>query len=209
MVVEALDAGGSQTQSDRLSAWLKRERFNVLELHFPHEDRATGRMIYDKYLLNHNKRPFSRREQALLYIQDFYSRAEDIIGHLRGKRSVVVSDRFCTSTMVYQTAGLSGAARRAMAEWIDWLCWQGTPVLPRPDVVVFIDTPVEVVLRRLADKKKDHHERRAKLIQFRNSYLRVAREQGWVVVSGVDEDGREKSRAALGREISDLVRGYL
>ena len=72
IVIETLDAGGSQTQTDRLARRLEKEGYQPHQYHFPQEDRATGRLIYDKFLLP--KKRFSKREQALLYIQDFFSK---------------------------------------------------------------------------------------------------------------------------------------
>lgn len=208
VVIEALDAGGSQTQTDLLAAHLEREGVKTLKLHFPHEKRATGRLIYDKFLLHKNKRPFTRREQALLYIADFFSRAEDISRVVEGKaqEKAVVSDRFYTSTLAYQTIGLSGKKRQEMLEWITWLCEQDTPALPKPDVHIFLDTPVAVSLKRLKGKKKDYFETKTKLTAIRNSYLRIARDRQWDVFDSVNADGNEISRSMLHREIWDTVK---
>ena len=200
IVIEALDAGGSQTQANLLSERLEQAGNNVLQLHFPQEDRATGRLIYDKFLLYQNKKPFTAREQVLLFVQDFFSRSEDIITAINAG-SVVVSDRFYTSTMAYQTIGLAGAARRKMIDWITWLCVQGKPALPKPTRVIFLDTPVEVSLKRLKGKKKDFHENRAMLTKFRDSYIKLARAQKWVVVQSVDKAGVERTREDMHQEI--------
>jgi dTMP kinase len=207
IVIEALDAGGSQTQTNLLVRRFKKEKYNVLPLHFPHEDRDTGRFIYNKFLLNHNKHPFSKREQSLIYIQDFYSRNEDIAAVLKQKRGrhAVVSDRYCTSTFAYQTAGLTGSAYQRMYSWIEWLCYGDTPTLHTPDLVIFIDTPVDIALNRLANKTKDYHENKQKLTKFRNSYLRVAETQKWYVTSGVTPEGKERTRPDLAREIWQAV----
>src|SRR3989344_9392863 len=90
IVLEALDAGGSQTQTDLLCARLKKEGYIPHQYHFPQEDRATGRIIYHKFLLykkaspparggagGGGRIPVSKREQALLYIQDFFSKQEE------------------------------------------------------------------------------------------------------------------------------------
>ena len=202
IVVEALDAGGSQTQTNLLGMRLKKAGYNVLQLHFPHEDRATGRLIYDKFLLHKSAKKFSRREQALLYIQDFYSRHEDIRRHQAARgRNIVVSDRFYTSTLAYQTIGLSGKARAAMLAWLNWLIAEGTPALPRPDLVIFLDTPVEVSLARLKEKKKDWFETKAKLASIRRSYLMLAKEQRWHIINSMDEQGTQRSREDLHAEV--------
>jgi len=206
IVIEALDAGGSQTQTDYLVRHLKREGYQPLPLHFPQEDRATGRLIYDKFLLHKNQQPFSRREQALLYIQDFFSRSEDIAKvKASHDKQIAVSDRYCTSTFAYQTINLSKSPRQKMLDWLDWLTYQSTPRLPKPDLVIFLDTPVEVSLRRLSNKKRDYFETRAKLNAIRNSYLKVADEQNWIVLNSVDEEGRERTRQDLHKEIWEIV----
>ena len=202
-VLEALDAGGSQTQTDLLSERFKKEGYTVSQFHFPQEDQATGRLIYDKFLLTKNKPGFSRREQALLYIQDFFSRADDLkrLVNDTAAKSVIISDRFCTSTMAYQTIGLTGKKRRDFLKWVDYLCYQATPVLPKPTAVIFLDTPVDVSLRRLKGKKKDYHENKTKLTAFHRSYTKLAKEQKWLIFSSVDEQGRERTREAIHDEI--------
>ncbi|MEX1997872.1 MAG: hypothetical protein WEA04_04335 [Candidatus Andersenbacteria bacterium] len=211
IVIEALDAGGSQTQTDWLVRRLQQEKYQPLSLHFPQEDRATGRLIYDKFLLHKNKKPFSRREQALLYIQDFFSRAEDITAHTSEKsgRQLVVSDRFCTSAFAYQTMGLRGQEWQEMYDWIWWLCFTGQPTLPQPDLVLFLDTPVAVSLRRLKEKNKDFFETKEKLTAIRAAYLKVAAVQGWITIAGVDGQGQERTREDLHEEVWQYVKPRL
>lgn len=206
IVIEALDAGGSQTQSDLLAARVRAAGRAVLQLHFPQEDRATGRLIYEKFLLKKNEKPFTRREQALLYVQDFYSRAEDIEKALAASPpQVVVSDRYCTSTVAYQTIGLEGPERVAMLEWLTWLCYEGKPTLPKPGLVLFLDTPVEVSLRRLTKKKKDYFETQEKLTAIRESYRAIAQKQKWQVVQSVDTEGKERTREDVHQQIWQRV----
>jgi dTMP kinase len=210
IVIEALDAGGSQTQTDLLGKKLEQEGYVVSQYHFPQEDKATGRLIYDKFLLYKNKFPFSKREQALLYISDFFSKSEELHGVVSAKeKSVLLSDRFATSTVAYQTIGLTGEKRKAMIDWIMWLCFKGKPALPKPNIIVFLDTPVAVSLERLAKKKKDFFETKEKLTAIRNSYLNIAKEQKWMIFDSIDEDGKQKTREALHEEIWERVQKKL
>ena len=205
IVLEALDAGGSQTQTDLLVKRLKKEGYKPSQYHFPQEDRATGRIVYDKFLLYKNKFPFSKREQALLYIQDFYSKQEELLS----RKGIVVSDRFATSTMAYQTIGLKPKERKQMLDWITWLCYKGKPALPKPDIVLFLDTPVEISLQRLKGKKKDFFETKEKLIAIRDSYLKLAKEQKWKIFQSVDKKGNQRTREELHEEIWQKVEGVL
>lgn len=210
IVLEALDAGGSQTQTDLLVKRLKKEGYKPHQYHFPQEDRATGRIIYDKFLLYKNKLPFSKREQALLYIQDFFSKNEELIDVIHGKKNhLVVSDRFATSTMAYQTIGLPPKERRQMLDWITWLCYKGKPALSKPNIVLFLDTPVEISLKRLKVKKKDFFETKEKLTAIRDSYLKLAKEQKWKIFQSVDAKGNQRTREELHEEIWTVVKKHL
>ena len=206
IVIEALDAGGSQTQTNRLAERLDQSNYKVLKLHFPQEDQPTGRFVYDKFLLSHNKPKFTRREQALIYIQDFYSQAKTISAHLsQSTRSVVVSDRFYTSTIAYQTIGLAGSPRAVMLAWIKYLTEEGTDHLPQPDLVVFLDTPVDISLHHLKNKTKDFFENKQKLTAIRNSYLRQAKEEKWLVINSVNDRGEQRSIDDIHEEIWQIV----
>lgn len=202
IVIEALDAGGSQTQTDRLAKKLKKERYRVHQYHFPQEDTTSGRLVYDKYLFSNNEYEFTKREQALLYIQDFFSRVDEMhaIQAKPGKR-VILSDRYYTSTLAYQTAGLTGARRQRTLEWIRDICLKEQPKLLKPDLVILLDTPVEISLKHLANKKKDYHENSQQLTSFRNSYLRLAGEEKWTIINSVNDRGAQRSIQNIHQEI--------
>lgn len=206
IVIESLDAGGGSTQTALLVKHLRRVHRNCLQLHFPQVDRATGRLIYDKFLKPKNKLGFSRREQALLYIQDFFSGAEAIERHLaQSKPAAVVTDRFYTSTMAYQTIGLTGAPRKTMLKWITDICRIGKPALFRPDLVFLLDLPVEISLQHLKNRKQDFFENKRKLTAIRASYLRLAKEQKWIVINSVDNEGQQRSKQDIHQEIWSYV----
>ncbi|MEK7556455.1 MAG: hypothetical protein AAB538_00575 [Patescibacteria group bacterium] len=210
IVIEALDAGGSQTQTNALVKHLKREGYKPLQLHFPQEDRPTGQFIYGKFLNTHNQPNLSHREQALIYMQDFFSRQPDITAALRGPReSLIVSDRFYTSALAYQTKGLTGKARREMLDWITFLARGATPKLPEPDLVILLDTPPEVSLHHLRNEPKNYHESMSKLKAIRKSYLTLAREQKWAVVSSMTSQGKQRGVQDIHQEIWQRVEPIL
>lgn len=209
IVIEALDAGGSQTQTNELVKHVKREGYTPLQLHFPQEDRPTGEFIYGKFLNTHNAPKLSRREQALIYIQDFFSRVDDIEAAREGsKKSIVVSDRFYTSTMAYQTMNLSGKARGEMLDWIKFLCFGSTPKLPKPDLVILLDTPPQVSLHHLRNQPKNYHENLPKLKAIRRSYLTLAREQKWVVINSMAA-GKQRPIKDIHKEVWQHVQPLL
>lgn len=210
IVIESIDGGGGSTQTMRLAEAAQQRGLKVHQYHFPQEDAPTGRVIYNKFLNNTNKFSLTRREQALLYIQDFYSQADEM-SRIRaaGSENLIVADRYYTSTLAYQTINLTGQQRQRQIKWIKELCEKGTPRLLKPDLVLFLDTPIIISLQRLKKGARDYHENKQKLTQFRNSYLRIAQEEQWYTINSVDETGKQRSIDDLQREIWSVIQKKL
>lgn len=210
IVIESNDAGGGSTQTALLSKALKRRGYAVLSHHFPQHDQPTGQVVYEKFLKTKNAPGLNRREQALLYIQDFFSGAPVIQQHLaQSKKAAVVSDRFYGSTLAYQTIGLTGKKRRAMLTWISNLCEGKPPALPRPHLVILLDLPVAISLKHLKQRHRDYFENKAKLTAIRRSYIRLAKEQKWTIINSVDVQGQQRSKEDIHQEIWSLVAPFV
>lgn len=214
IVVEGIDAAGSSTQTDLLVKKLIQVGYKPLSLHFPQLDIKTGQLIYNKFLRTKKMGTLSGREQALLYIADFYSRADDISAVMRGVSDcdVVVADRWCTSTFAYQTVKFisNKAKREQMMEWLTWLCYQGQPTLPKPDLVLFLDTTADTAQKRLRSRKKDYFEDSIdKQRAIRASYKYVSEHKShsrsWRVIKHDTKEGGERTREDLHQEIWDVV----
>lgn len=207
IVVEGIDAAGSSTQTALLVDRLQQAGKNPLQLHFPQEDTKTGQLIYEKFLRTGKMGQLSRREQALLYIADFYSRADDITAVLAGNSpyDMVVSDRWAMSTLAYQTMNLTGTKRTDMLDWLIWIMREGKPRLPWPDVVVFLDTPLAVAQKRLGKKKDFFEASLNKQRSIRTSYCRLADQYKWKTVSSVDGAGNDRTRQDISDEIWSIV----
>ncbi len=210
IVFEAINAAGKTTQLNLLIKKFKKVGYNIHSIHFHQRDKATGQLIDNKFLHNSSQN-FSRREQALLYIQDFFSQLENIHKTLNQKgKHIVLLDRFYTSTMAYQTIGLSGTKRQEMLTWISWLCEKEKPKLPKPDTVILLDTPVDISVSHLKEnKKKDHFEKRERLIATRRSYLKLAKERKWTVINSINNQGRQRSISDIHQEIWQKVQKTL
>lgn len=207
IVLESIDAAGGSTQAGLLAGRLEKAGYDVLTVHFPQEEKATGQLIYSKFLRNRNRLTLSRREQALLYIQDFFSRTADIAEHLRGGgKRAIVADRFYHSTLAYQTISLIGARRQRMIAWIKQLCEHGEPRLPEPNLIIFLDTPVAISAKHLRRRTADFFENQRKQTAIRKSYLHLAREEGWTIVSSADDKGEQRSTTDIHEEVWQHVK---
>ena len=95
----------------------------------------------------------SHRAEALLTAADRAQHIDEIVrpALLQGRH--VVSDRSVYSTLAYQGYGrcLPIDEIRQINEWAIHSCW--------PDLVVLIDTPIEVLERRMRGRQLDRFER--------------------------------------------------
>lgn len=147
---------------------------------------------------------------ALLFAADriwnYYSSSKPIAS-LMDQGYIVVSDRYKYSSVAYQGAFTD-------LEWV----WTVNSRVPHANIIVYLDVPVEVALRRIEARSKtgvarEHYERAALLERIRLNYelvLERAREDGVLVirVSGVDYRG-ERSIDDVAREIEERVVSYI
>ena len=95
----------------------------------------------------------SHRAEALLTAADRAQHIDEIVRPALTQGRHVVSDRSVYSTLAYQGYGrcLPIDAIRQINEWAIHSCW--------PDLVVLIDTPIEVLERRMRGRQLDRFER--------------------------------------------------
>ena len=95
----------------------------------------------------------SHRAEALLTAADRAQHIDEIVVPALTQGRHVVSDRSVYSTLAYQGYGrcLPIDEIRQINEWAIHSCW--------PDLVVLIDTPIEVLERRMRGRQLDRFER--------------------------------------------------
>jgi dTMP kinase len=137
---------------------------------------------------------------------------------LAASHQAVVLDRYSASNLAYQGAKADGPARAELIEWLDQV-EHGVYRLPRADLNVFLDVPVETAMglvlrkrgRTYTDKKLDIHEANGQyLLRCREAYMElIARGTPgpWVTVECVDAGGEMLDTEAIRDRILDVIRG--
>jgi dTMP kinase len=157
---------------------------------------ARIRMILHDTTLTH----LSHRAEALLAAADRAQHIDEIVAPALRAGRHVVSDRSVYSTLAYQGYGrcLPLDELRQINQWALNSWW--------PDLVVLIDTPAEVLERRMRGRQLDRFEREddgfhARVLDgFRT--MAAADPAHWVVVDGgasMEEVGANIRRAATER----------
>jgi dTMP kinase len=142
----------------------------------------------------------SHRAEALLTAADRAQHIDEIVAPALAAGRHVVSDRSVYSTLAYQGYGrcLPIDEIRQINEWAIRARW--------PDLVVLIDTPTEVLERRMRGRQLDRFEREGDEFhaRVRDGFRTMAAEdpQRWVVVegaAGMDEVGANIRRCVAER----------
>jgi dTMP kinase len=169
IALEGIDQSGKKTQARLLAERLKGRGYEVELIAFPDYFTPTGAEIRAFLEGERNYGPIARQ---VLYMANRWERAKDIEGWLSRGR-VVIADRYSQSGIAYGYAsGLD----------LDWML-NLERGLPKTDLVIVIDVPVSVAMRRKLEK--DVYERDAGfLTKVRTSYLELAEKLGWMVVDG-------------------------
>jgi dTMP kinase len=181
VVYEGIDGSGTTTQAARLAAHLRAKAIAVCETSEP--TRGPFGAVIRQAL--EGRLEVDERALAVAFAADRYdhlfSTDRGIVDRLNAG-TWVICDRYVLSSLVYQ------AANGMSADWIQSL----NRYAIAPDVTVFIDTPVDECLSRLAARGTipDRYEREETLLAVRERYLRASSESPLVTVDGkgsVDE----------------------
>ena len=203
IVLEGLDGAGKSTQVRKLRSYLESFDPSLEYIHFPRYDSPVYGDLIGKFLRGGFGDISSVHPQlvALLFAEDRHSAKE----HLRSildSGGLVLLDRYVYSNIAYQCAKLeSESDSEQLRQWIVDTEY-GNFGLPRPDLNIFLDAPLDFVRKNLSDSRAgddraylcgaaDIHEAD---IQFqarvREMYLRQARlDPDFVIASCSAVDG--------------------
>ena len=214
VAIEGIDGSGKGTQAKRLHERLRAAGTRAALIGFPrYSDTLFGRAIGD--FLNGR---FGTLDQvdpllvSLLYAGDRLE-SRDLLLRSLAENEVVVLDRYVPSNLAHQGAKRSGPERRRLIEWIEQVEY-GVYQLPRADLVLLLELPVDTARRLIASKqKRDYTDRAADLQEADGAYLAEVRDvyldlsrtrPDWRRIECV-RDGSLRSIEKIGEEIWDLV----
>lgn len=146
VVLEGLDGAGKSTQVRKLKAYLEGLCSNLEYIHFPRYDSPVYGDLISRFLRGDFGSNESVHPQlvALLFAEDRHYAASGIKRTL-SEGGTVLLDRYVYSNIAYQCAKLDDPEEREnLREWI-LNTEYGTFDLPRPDLNIFLDVPIEFV----------------------------------------------------------------
>lgn len=190
---EGAEGSGKSTQAKRLAT--------AIDAVFTRETGGTeiGARIRD-ILHDHDAHNLSARAEALLTAADRAQHLAEVVAPALDSGRAVVSDRSVYSTLAYQGYGrqLDIEDLRRINDWGTFGRW--------PSVVVFLDTPDEVIAERMSRRDLDRFEAAGDEFHARVLHgfrtMAAADPQRWVTVQAigaVDQVAEEIHAALLSR----------
>ncbi len=196
IVIEGTDGCGKKTQSQLLLKRLQDNGINCVLQSFPNYESGSSMPV--KMYLNGDFGQagcLDAYQANSLYAVDRLLTMHKYKDHILNGGSIVF-DRYVQSTMLHQAAFISDEQERdKFLDYVDTFEF-GVLKLPRPDMVIFLDVPVEFS-KKLADSRgvyksgsaNDIHEKDVHHLENAyNAGKYVANKYGWTVISCVEND---------------------
>lgn len=188
IVLEGLDGCGKSTQLELLAESLGSERKTRL-ISFPNYESCTGRVV-SEYLAGAIPCEGVTGAYAAsgIYASDRYASYVTDWKKDYDEGTTIVSGRYATSNAIYQMAKLPRSDWDSFLAWL-WDYEYRRLGLPEPDMVMFLDMPMEISQKLLSaryggdESKKDIHESNLEFLRAcRESALYTAQQCGWKMI---------------------------
>lgn len=208
VVIEGLDGCGKSTQFDLL-----KQKIDAHYITFPYYDTESGKIVknYLSGMYNDESQLISAYSASAIYAVDRFTSYKTDWGRFYNGDKMLISARYVSSNAIYQLAKLD---RSLWDGFLDWLFdFEYNKLgLPKPDLTVFLDMPIEVSQRLLSkryggdESQKDIHERNVEFLKrCRESATYVGTRENWRFISCIDEDQNVRSIGSINEEIIRLL----
>lgn len=194
IIIEGLDGSGKSTQTELLEKYFKNNSVDYKKIKLPDYDSPSSTLV-NMYLggeFGKNASDVNAYAASAFYAVDRFASYKLKWKDDYDKGTIILADRYATSNSIYQMEKIPAA------KWDEYLKWTedfeyNKIGIPRPDLVIFLDMPVEISQKLMTSRykgdesKKDVHEVNVDFLNAcRKSALYAAEKQGWKVVSCSD-----------------------
>ena len=190
IIIEGLDGCGKSTQTKLLEEYIASKGINYKKIKLPDYDSPSSTLV-NMYLagdFGKNANDVNAFAASAFYAVDRFASYKLNWGKDYENGTLILADRYATSNAIYQMEKISED------KWDEYLEWSADFEynkigIPKPDLVLFLDMPVEVSQRLMTERyngdegKKDVHEANVEFLnKCRKSALYTAKKQGWRVI---------------------------
>ena len=216
IVFEGTDGSGKSTQFELLAKRLEAEQIGFQRLRFPQYEEPSSALIrmYLGGAFGDDPEAVNAYAASTFYAVDRYASYQCVWKDYYQGGGFVVSDRYTTSNAVHQGSKVPEGERAEFFRWLYDLEYDRMG-LPRPDLVVLLDMPVELSEQLMRKREKstgthaDIHERNEDYLKkCRDVALHAAKYYGWRTVSCA-KDGAIRGVEDIHEEVYAIVKSCL
>lgn len=216
IVLEGTDGSGKATQAKLLLRELAARGVNCREIDFPRYGSpfAEPANLYLHGALGGRPGDVNACAASVMFAVDRFASYKEDWGGFYEAGGVVVANRYTTSNAVHQAAKLPEGERADYLEWLFDLEYRRLE-LPEPDLVIYLDLPVEIsgqmlhLRQEATHTQADIHERdEAYLRRCRESAAEIVRRFGWRRID-CSRNGGIRTPEDIHREVWTLVSALL
>ena len=216
IVFEGTDGSGKSTQFELLAKRLEAEQIGFQRLRFPQYEEPSSALIrmYLGGAFGDDPEAVNAYAASTFYAVDRYASYQRVWKDYYQGGGFVVSDRYTTSNAVHQGSKVPEGERAEFFRWLYDLEYDRMG-LPRPDLVVLLDMPVELSEQLMRKREQstgthaDIHERDEDYLKkCRDVALHAAKYYGWRTVSCA-KDGAIRGVEDIHEEVYAIVKSCL
>ena len=216
IVFEGTDGSGKSTQFELLAKRLEAEQIGFQRLRFPQYEEPSSALIrmYLGGAFGDDPEAVNAYAASTFYAVDRYASYQRVWKDYYQGGGLVVSDRYTTSNAVHQGSKVPEGERAEFFRWLYDLEYDRMG-LPRPDLVVLLDMPVELSEQLMRKREQstgthaDIHERDEDYLKkCRDVALHAAKYYGWRTVSCA-KDGAIRGVEDIHEEVYAIVKSGL
>ena len=216
IVFEGTDGSGKSTQFELLAKRLEAEQIGFQRLRFPQYEEPSSALIrmYLGGAFGDDPEAVNAYAASTFDAVDRYASYQRVWKDYYQGGGFVVSDRYTTSNAVHQGSKVPEGERAEFFRWLYDLEYDRMG-LPRPDLVVLLDMPVELSEQLMRKREQstgthaDIHERDEDYLKkCRDVALHAAKYYGWRTVSCA-KNGAIRGVEDIHEEVYAIVKSCL
>ena len=216
IILEGTDGAGKTTQIRLMAQRLEREGVSFRKVDFPRYGSPFAAPV-EQYLngaLGKKPGDVSACAASTLYAVDRYASYKEDWGKDYEGGKLILANRYTTSNAVHQAPKLPEAERWSYLDWLFDLEYNRL-ALPEPDLVIYLDLPVEISAQMLLLRQEATHTQ-ADIHEQDGAYLRACRESAQEIVKRLgwrrvdcSRNGAIRTPEDIHGELWELVRPLL
>ena len=213
IVFEGTDGSGKSTQFSLACEALQKAGREFRTCRYPQyqEESSTLVRLYLGGKFGSKPSDVNAYAASSFYAVDRYAGYKQHWGEFYEQGGTMVLDRYTTSNAVHQASKMPAEDREPFFRWLADFEY-GDLGLPAPDLVIWLDMPIDMTISNLRRRESDTHTT-ADIHEVDTEYLRACHDAaaqaaafyGWQRISCVDGEGNLRTIEDIHREIMALI----